>query len=162
VLVVSDTSVLLNLCRVSAPELLRELFAEVWIPPTVAGEFSRLAESHPRFQGLQLPAWVRVSAAVEVSPEVRKCPDLDAGESEALSLALERHADAVLVDEAAGRRAASVLRIPIIGVAGILLRAKARRLIPAVRPVLARLRGEAGFWLRPEFEAEVLRLAGEV
>ena len=33
--------------------------------------------------------------------------------------------------------------------------------IPAVRPVLARLREEAGFWLHPGFEAEVLRLAGE-
>ena len=31
----------------------------------------------------------------------------------------------------------------------------------AVRPVLARRREEAGFWLHPEFEAEVLRLAGE-
>lgn len=161
VLVVSDTSVLLNLCRVSAEGLLPELFQEVWIPPAVAAEFSRLAESRPRFHGLMLPRWVRISPPVRVAAEVRACPDLDAGESEALSLALEWHADAVLIDEAAGRRAAGVLKVPFVGIAGVLLRAQKSGLIPAVRPVLARLREEAGFWLHPEFEAEVLRLAGE-
>jgi len=162
VLVVSDASVLLNLCRVSAEELLRELFREVWIPPAVAEEFSRLVGSRPRFHGLALPGWVRISPAIQVAAEVRACPDLDSGETEALSLALEMHADAVLIDEAAGRRAANVLKIPFVGVAGILLRARQRRLIPAVHPLLDRLRIEAGFWLNPEFEAEVLRLAGEV
>ena len=160
-LVVSDTSVLLNLCRVSAEGLLLALFREVWVPPAVAAEFSRLAGSRPRFQGLVLPAWVRISPAIEVAAKVRACPDLDSGETEALSLALELRADAVLIDEAAGRRAASVLNLPVVGVAGILLRAKGMRLIPAVRPVLERLREHAGFWLHPGFEAEVLRLAGE-
>lgn len=118
-LVVSDTSVLLNLCRVSAAGLLPELFREVWIPPAVAEEFSRLAGSRPRFHGLALPDWVRIAPPIQVAAEVRACPDLDLGETEALSLALELHADAVLMDEAAGRRAASVLKVPFVGVAGI-------------------------------------------
>ncbi len=50
-LVVSDTSVLLNLCRVSAEGLLPALFREVWVPPAVAAGFARLAESRARFQG---------------------------------------------------------------------------------------------------------------
>jgi predicted nucleic acid-binding protein len=161
VLVVSDTSVLLNLCRVSADGLLLQLFREVWVPPAVAAEFSHLAGSRSRFRGLVLPGWVRISQAVQVAAEVRACRDLDSGESEALSLALELHADAVLMDEAAGRRAATVLKLPFVGVAGVLIRAKTGRLIPAVRPLLERLRDEAGFWLHPRFEAEVLRLAGE-
>ena len=160
-LVVSDTSVLLNLCRVSAEGLLLELFREVWIPPAVAAEFLRLASARPRFRGLALPAWVRISPAVQVALEVRAFPGLDSGESEALSLALELHASAILVDEAMGRRAAGLLSVPAIGIAGILLRAGERGLIPAVRPLLIRLREEAGFWLSPKFEAEVLRLAGE-
>ena len=146
---------------VSAEGLLLELFAEVWIPPAVATEFLRLAGVRARFQGLAMPEWVRISPAVQVPPEVRACPDLDLGESEALALALERHATAVFVDEEAGRSAARVLNVTCIGIAGILLRARQRGLIPSVRPLLGRLREEAGFWLSPGFEAEVLRLAGE-
>ena len=160
-LVVSDTFVLLNLGRVSAEGLLPGLFREVWIPPAVANEFSRLAGARPRFRGLTMPGWMRISPAVQVLAEGRACRDLDSGESEALSPALELHASAVLVDEAAGRRAASLLSVPAIGIAAILLRAKERGMIPGVRPLLDRLRDEAGSWLHPRFEAEVLRLAGE-
>ena len=66
-----------------------------------------------------LPGWVRISQAVQVAAEVRACRDLDSGESEALSLALELHADAVLMDDAAGRRAVMVLKLPFVGVAGV-------------------------------------------
>ena len=160
-LVVADTSVLLNLCRVGCEHLLPALFREVQIPPAVHGEFVQLSQNHPRFRGLALPEWVKISAAVAVPREVADCPDLDAGETEALALALQIQADAVLLDEAAARLAAVQLQLPFIGIAGILLRAKAHGLIAAVRPVLDRLRAEAAFWLAPAFQAEVLRLAGE-
>lgn len=160
-LVVADTSVMLNLCRVGHEPLLPALFREVQIPSAVCAEFDRLTQSHLRFRGLALPAWVKVVGVFRIPPEVSGCPDLDPGETEALALALEVHADAVLIDEAAARHAALQLRLPFIGVAGILLRAKNAGLIPAVRPVLDRLRSEASFWLTSEFEIHVLRLAGE-
>ena len=50
--VVADTSVLLNLCRVQLDWLLPRIFGEVWIPPMVEQEFYRLAMAHPRFLGL--------------------------------------------------------------------------------------------------------------
>lgn len=67
-LVVSDTSVLLNLCRVSAEGLLPALFREVWVPPAVATEFSRLAASRARFQGLRAEAgfWLHPGFEAEV------------------------------------------------------------------------------------------------
>ncbi len=160
-LVVADTSVLLNLCRIGYEHLLEALFREVHIPPAVQGEFNRLTSSQPRFGGLTLPIWVTVSNFTAVPATVSACADLDSGETEALALALEIHADAVLIDEAAARNAAVKLRLPFIGIAGILLRAKAEGLISEVRPVLERLRMEANFWLAPTFEASVLRLAGE-
>jgi len=98
---------------------------------------------------------------VAVPDTVSACPGLDAGETEALALALQIRADAVLLDEAAARNAAVQLHLAFIGIAGILLRAKAQCLIPAVRPVLERLRTDANFWLTVAFEANVLRLAGE-
>ena len=42
-IVVADTSVILNLARVGHADLLPALFSEVWIPPEVADEFRWLA-----------------------------------------------------------------------------------------------------------------------
>ena len=48
-IVVADTSVLLNLCRVGEVELLRSLFQDVVIPPEVASAFGRRARQAARF-----------------------------------------------------------------------------------------------------------------
>ena len=75
-IVVADTSVLLNLCRVELADLLPSLFGEVWIPPMVEHEFNRLAKAHARFTGLQLPPWVKLSTEVPVPANVSACPAL--------------------------------------------------------------------------------------
>ena len=54
-IVVADTSVVLNLCRVRHEHLLPALFGRVLIPTDVASEFSRLAGTDARFAGLILP-----------------------------------------------------------------------------------------------------------
>jgi predicted nucleic acid-binding protein len=56
-IVVADTSVILNLCRVQQEHLLQQLF-----PARVASEFERLAKALARFTGLILPDWIRVEA----------------------------------------------------------------------------------------------------
>jgi predicted nucleic acid-binding protein len=99
VIVVADTSVLINLCRVGEGDLLRQLFQEVVIPPEVAAEFVRLSANVPRFVGLKLPAGVRQQSYSIVSVAVRDAVGLDLGEAAALTLAAEIHADAVLIDE---------------------------------------------------------------
>jgi predicted nucleic acid-binding protein len=45
VIVVADTSVLINLCRVGQGGLFKSLFLEVAIPPEVAAEFVALIVS---------------------------------------------------------------------------------------------------------------------
>ena len=160
-LVVSDTSVLISLCRINSESLLQALFDEVWIPPAVAKEFMDLVARMHRFRGLEIPAWIKRSSACEIAAEVIACGPLDPGESEALTLAIVLHADMVLIDESAGRAAASRLGLKLTGIAGILLRAKDAGLISAVAPLIEALRSEANFWLNAALEAEVLRLAGE-
>jgi predicted nucleic acid-binding protein len=60
---------------------------------------------------------------------------LDAGESAAIGLALQRSV-AVLIDEELGRRIVANLGVTVIGIAGVLLAAKRRGLIEAVGPIL--------------------------
>ena len=51
-IVVADTSVILNLCRVQQERLLQRLFKRVLIPAQVADEFERLSKVQQRFSGL--------------------------------------------------------------------------------------------------------------
>jgi predicted nucleic acid-binding protein len=124
VIVVADTSVLINLCRVRQGDLLGKLFQEVVIPPEVAAEFTRLTAGGPRFASLVLPDGIRVQTPLVILPSVQAAAGLDAGETAALSLAVEIHADAILLDERRGHEVALALGLSTIGVLGILLRAK--------------------------------------
>jgi predicted nucleic acid-binding protein len=162
VIVVADTSVLINLCRVGHAGLLTSLFLEVVIPPAVAAEFVALTLAAPRFSGLNLPAGIREQSPAALLPAVQAAKGLDAGEAAALSLAVEIHADAILIDERRGREIALQLGLHTIGLLGILLRAKALGIIPKIAPLIETLERDAGFWISEKLRAEVLRLAGEI
>jgi len=72
--------------------------------------------------------------------------DLDLGESESIALAIELQADLILLDEKEARRMAKRMELPVMGVIGILLEAKASDLIETIRPHLNDLREKAGFY----------------
>lgn len=161
-IVVADTSVILNLALVGCDTLLEAMFGVVIIPPAVESEFQRLAASSGRFAGLTVPSWLRVQAPTAIAPRIAADAALDLGEAQALALALEIHADAVLIDEAHARLVATELGLTPIGILGILLRSKRDGRIAEIRGVLATLRERAGFRIADDLYREVLRLAGEL
>lgn len=160
-IVVADTSVLINLCRVGQGGLFQQLFQEVFIPPEIAAEFDRLAGKTTRFAGLKLPPEIKQQSPSSQPSAVRDATGLDSGEAAALSLAVEIHADAVLIDERRGYEVAIQLGLRTIGILGILLRAKAAGFLPAVKPVLDALQRDAGFWLSESLRKQVLQAANE-
>lgn len=160
-IVVADTSVILNLCCVNQQEILSSLFRDVVVPPEVRHEFERAVRVYPRFAGLVLPGWIKEQAPSSIPDTVRDAPRLDAGEMAAIALALEITADAVLIDETDGRQAARQHGLIAIGVLGVLVRARHAGLITAVAPIIEQLEQRANFWVRPEIRLEVLRLVGE-
>src|SRR5207247_742892 len=87
--------------------------------------------------------------------------DLDAGETEAITLAIELHADLVLMDERKGTEAARQLGLATIGVFGVLLEAKRKGLIERVLPCVDRLVGELRFFASPALRQRLAQLAGE-
>ena len=160
-IVVSDTSLLINLCRVGLGDLPGKLFHEVVIPPEVALEFARLVATVTRFAGLTLPEGIRQQSPSVLLPAVQAAAGLDAGEAAALSLAVEIQADAILVDERRGHEVARQLGLQTIGVLGVLLRAKSAGMMAELKPVMESLRRDANFWISESVRREVLRLAGE-
>jgi predicted nucleic acid-binding protein len=160
VIVVADTSVLLNLCRVEQIDLLPLLFSDIVIPPEVAAEFAKLAATTPRFRGLTLPTWIRQQTPTGHVHLPSKYA-LHAGEIAAISLAVQINADAILIDERSGFAAAQHLGLKTIGILGILLESKASGRLPLVRPIIERLEREGRFWIDEPLRRRVLQTAGE-
>jgi predicted nucleic acid-binding protein len=134
--VVSDTSPLHYLILCGAENVLPKLFRQVIIPPTVFRELQQSNTPPPvRQWAAALPEWV----AVQSPKTTNLVLDVDAGELEAICLAQEIHADAVLMDDRAGRNAAIQCGLAVVGTIGLLEQAAARGLIE-LPSALARLR----------------------
>ena len=150
--VVSNASPLIALEQIGQLWLLERLFESVLIPPAVTMEIEPTLPL--------LPSWIEVRHLHESIIEVVQAANLGEGESEAISLALEISPHYVILDEAAGRNFALGLGLPVIGVVGLLLKAKRKGLIPAIRPLLDNLLNFK-FRISPALYKQTLLLADE-
>jgi uncharacterized protein len=158
-IVVSDTSPIRALDFLSLLPVLNNLFDGVLVPPTVSDELDSPLQ---RFKVVDLSNYdfITVKAPRDQRQVERFLLTLDRGESEALALALETGTRLVLMDERKGRAVAAEYDIVALGTLGVLLRAKSRGLIPAIKPHIEKL-FELGFFISAELRNSVLRLAGE-
>lgn len=159
-IVVSDTSPILNLARIGRLELLPGLYQQVLVPSKVHGELRDSLDA----VSLDLGSleWLVVAAPEDRSRVEVLSAELDPGEAEAIVLALERRADFLLVDERRGRRAARTAGLRVTGLIGVLTEAKGAGLIDAVKPVLDDLIRDARFWIGQALYREVLTHLGEL
>lgn len=119
-MIVSNTSPLRYLIAVRQADLLQKVFGEVLIPPAVLKELTHPSGRHDVRQWIeQRPAWITV-VELRSPPPQHLLTTLDAGEAEALQLALETRPDFILIDERLGRRAAAALGLIVIGALGLL------------------------------------------
>jgi predicted nucleic acid-binding protein len=124
--VVSDTSPLHYLILCSAQSVLPALFQMVVIPPTVFRELQQPNTPAPvRAWVSMLPEWVMV----QTPKSINLILDVDAGELEAICLAKEIKAAAVLMDDLAGRKAALGCGLAVVGTIGLLEQAAAQGLL---------------------------------
>ena len=148
--VVWNTSPLLVLAKIQRLDLLTQLYARLVIPEAVLAEIGAKADDAAA-QIQALVATPRVTVPRATPQTLAGLPvDLGAGEREAIALALETAADLVVLDDQAGRRLARARGLPVTGTVGVLVEARARGLLPALRPELERLRA-AGLWLAEAF-----------
>jgi hypothetical protein len=159
VIVVSDTSPIRALAHLGLTHLLAALFDHVVIPPAVAKELTDPRVGFTPILVHTLP-FVEIRQASDSAVVADLLTHLDQGESEAIALAIELHCD-VLIDEAAGRAEATRRGLRWLGVLGILVDAKGRKLIADVRSLLDRLEKELNFFISPQLRQKVLIAAGE-
>ncbi len=149
VIVVSDTSPIVNLAAVGRLDLLQQLYNQVVVPQAVHDEINKGIQQ-PALAEILSCAWLQTQTAANRAVVASLELELDRGEAEAIALAVELKAALVLMDERKGRRVALRLGLTPIGLLGILIEAKQRRLIQ-----------EAGFWIGRELYNYVLEAAGE-
>lgn len=159
-LVVSDTSAIAAFVHLGLDHVLKSLFSQVYIPPAVADELKNPRGVRPVVDVAQFD-FIRVRQPSDRARVQRLREELDAGESEAIVLAIELAADWILIDEQAGRRAAIALGLHTTGVCGILVRGKRAGLVQSVYPLVKRLIREIDFRISPTLLAQILTVAGE-
>ena len=157
-LVVSNTSPILNLAIVGQLELMRQQFGQVQIPLGVLSEL-KVQENRPGSKEIQAAlesGWIQVREITSLLNVQLLQQVLDRGEAEAIALAVELQADWMLLDERDGRKVAKSLGLKVTGVLGILLRAKQGGKLSSLPEVIDALVAKAGFRIAPELVAKIL------
>lgn len=95
----------------------------------------------------------------EIDPFVASW-NLGAGESEVITLAVDKPGYGVVLDDLQARNCAQILSIPLIGSLGLLVRAKKEGLLEIVKPAFDRLVA-SGMYIDPELAKSVLTSIGE-
>lgn len=161
-IIVSDTSPINNLAAINYLYLLHQLYGTVLIPAAVYQELTDPNFPVAGATEVQTFDWIQTRTVGDRTLVEALSNELDIGEAEAIALAVEIHADQVLIDERRGRLVASRLNLRYTGILGILVEAKSQGLISEVKPLLDALINEAGFWVAEPLYNSVLQLVNEV
>ncbi|GAK53332.1 hypothetical protein U14_04597 [Candidatus Moduliflexus flocculans] len=143
-IVIADSSCLIGLSKIGRLDVLRQLFGNVLIPPAVFDEVVIKGRGRPGASEVRQAEWILTTPvnnrlAVEMSHLY-----LGIGESEAIALAAEHHADFLLRDDWKARQVALALQLPVIGTVAILQKAYEKGIINDIRAEIDALR-QAGF-----------------
>lgn len=159
--IVSDTSPISNLVQIDELDLLAEIFGEVIIPQAVDKEIRALEKFGVDIEKYKNSTWIHVRSPEnkEILKELNE--ELDIGESEAITLAIELSANYLLIDERLGTKRAIKEGVKTIGLIGVLIIAKRKHLLENLAPILDRLIEEAGFWIGDKLYNRILKEAGE-
>ena len=161
-IVVSDTSPINNLAAINQLPLLHQLYGTVLIPEAVYRELTDPGFPVAGAAEVQTFDWIQTRTIGDRTIVEALGNELDVGEAEAITLAIEIQADQVLIDERRGRLVATRLNLRYAGILGILVEAKGQGLIAEVKPSLDALVNNAGFWVAEPPYNSVLRLVNEI
>ncbi len=161
--VISNTSPISNLAAIGQLVLLQQMYGSITIPQAVADEIAKVATIYTQAAFVPNQPWITIQAVNDTTTVERlRGEKLDAGESEAIALALEVGAELLLIDEQLGRRIAVNEGLNITGLVGVLLEAKNKGFVSKIKPTVDALMIQARFRISSQLYAEILRLAAEV
>ena len=154
-----NTSPIQYIHQLGLIRIIKELFGKVYVPAEVHEELNRGRE-----EGIELPNLERMDFIEIMEPKAisfsKLVRDLGKGETAVILLGLENPGSLVILDDLLARSVARGLGVKLTGTAGILISAKMKGLIEAIRPYLDQLE-HLGFHLAPEHKSFILKKACE-
>lgn len=157
---VLDSSALITLARIGRLDLLRQLARAVHIPEAVYEEVVLAGQGRHGSVEVAQAQWISRHQVQDQAAVVPLRARVGKGEAEAIVLARELQADVLILDDATARRVAEAEGRTVVGLLGLLLHAKLRGLVGAVRPILDDMVA-AGFFLDDSLYRSILGQAGE-
>lgn len=147
--VISDTACLIALNKIGQLGLLKSLYNQVLITPTIASEFHA-----------SLPEWIEIQSPVNISLQTFLEETIDIGEASAIALAAEIKDCYLILDDLRARKVAAGRGLVFTGTLGVIAVAKRRGIILAARPLFENLR-QTDFWISDKFLQQLLNDLGE-
>ena len=159
-ILVIDASCLITLAKIDRLKLLHELAEQVVVPDAVYNEVVGRGAGRPGHAEVEQASWILRRTVRDHTLVDGLEIELGRGESEAIVLARELKADFVIIDDARARQIAELEEVRVIGLLGLLLTAKERGVVEAVKPILNEMI-KAGFYIGDAVYRNVIRQAGE-
>lgn len=164
--VICDTSPLSALLRVGQLDILRHLFSKIFIPNAVYVELLELKSFGYDIKPIVSPSeWIEIPLPGHVNDlEVKALKKfLDYGEAEVIAWAKEFFDKSVLlvIDEKKARRTAEEAGFNVIGLVGLLVKAKMEGIILDVKPLLDQIVTTTNFRISKQIYRRTLDEAGE-
>lgn len=161
---VSDSSPLIHLAAIGRLSLLKDYYNSIIIPTAVWREVVEQGGSRKgamEIRNARADGWITVASPKNVALIKALLQDLHEGEAESIALAIELNAGIIILDETEARRSAEQHGLPVIGIIGILMQAKADGKVRSMRAELDRLHKTGNFWISKSLHQMILTNAGE-
>ena len=146
--IIADASCFIILSNIGELEILKKTYGTVVTTSMVLSEF-----------GEPVPEWVFVRNPASQS-NINSIKNLGKGETSAIALAMEIVDSVVILDDQQARNVALQIGLTVSGTLGVFVRAKANGVIPAIKPLIEKMR-RTNFRVSAKVELEVLQKAGE-
>lgn len=155
-IVVSNTTPLINFAWLGRFDLLHDLYQRIFIPDAVWEETVVKGRGRPGTSEVAETPWIERLKVTNSDLVIALRQDLDAGEAEAIALAVEQKAGLLIMDERLGRQTAEQFGIRCVGTIGVLISAKRKGSITHITPYLDALRRDAGFYISDSLYRRIL------
>lgn len=144
-IIIADTSCLIVLDKIGYLDLLNKIFGEIVITQHVREEYCKI-----------LPSWVLIEEPKKPNSNQKTLETtLDKGEASSIALAMAYENPLLIMDESKGRKIAKGLGLHVTGTLGIQIIAKSKNLIPAIKPIIERIKS-TNFRISNELEELIL------